>query len=87
VLKSAVRRAKLGLEEELAALKRLDDQTRLVECCVSGASVTELIAQERRLSDTYGGRSVFGWERPPKDHVSTNDGIAIQTRTRSSTLP
>jgi len=31
VLKLAVQNAKLGREEELAALKRLDDQARLIE--------------------------------------------------------
>jgi uncharacterized protein len=45
VLKSAVQSAKLGREEELAALKRLDDQARLVERHTSSAPVEELIAQ------------------------------------------
>jgi len=84
VLKSAVQSAKLGREEELAALKRLDDQARLVERHISGPPVEELIAQEQRLSHSYGGRSVFGWEHPPKDGADTNDAIAIQAPTRSS---
>ena len=67
VLKSAVQRAKLAREEELAALKRLDDQARLIERHTPGPPVEELIAQEQRLSHSYGGRSVFGWEHPPKD--------------------
>jgi len=25
----------------------------------------DVIAEERRLSHSYGGRSVFGWEPPP----------------------
>jgi uncharacterized protein len=65
VLKSAVRRAKLGREEELAALKRLDDQARHLERRATGPSVAAVIAEERRLSHSYGGRSVFGWEQPP----------------------
>ena len=81
VLKSAVQRAKLGREEELAALKRLDDQARLIERHTSGPPVEELIAQEQRLSHSYGGRSVFGWEHPPKDCADAND---IQASTRSS---
>jgi hypothetical protein len=60
VLKSAVRNAKLGREEELAALKRLDEQARRLERHVSGPSVEEFIAQERKLSHSYGGRTVFG---------------------------
>jgi hypothetical protein len=62
VLKSAVRKAKLGREEELGALKRLDDQARRLERHAGGPSVERLIAQERARSPSYGGRSVFGWE-------------------------
>jgi hypothetical protein len=63
VLKSAVAKAKLGRDEELAALKRLDAQARLLERSAVGPSVETLIADERRVSHAYGGRSVFGWER------------------------
>src|SRR5204863_237737 len=65
VLKSAVRNAKLGQEEELGALKRLDDQARRLERHGGGAPVEHVIAQEREHSHEYGGRSVFGWEPPP----------------------
>ena len=63
VLKSAVQKAKLGGAEELSALKRLDEQARQLERHASGPAVQELIAQERQRSSSYGGRSVFGWER------------------------
>src|SRR3954464_15439943 len=43
VLKSAVRSAKLGCQEELGALKRLDDQARRLERHASGPSVEDLI--------------------------------------------
>jgi uncharacterized protein len=65
VLRSAVRNAKLGREEELAALRRLDDQARRLEAHAEGPRVRQLIARERQVSASYGGRSVFGWERPP----------------------
>jgi hypothetical protein len=65
VLKSAVRNARLGREEQLTALKRLDVQARRLERHVSGPSVEALVADERRDSHAYGGRSVFGWERAP----------------------
>ena len=58
VMKSAVQRAKLGREEELGALKRLDEQARVLEQYVSGPPVEELIADERRASYSYNGRSV-----------------------------
>jgi uncharacterized protein len=62
VLKSAVCKANLGREEELGALKRLDDQARRLERHARGPSVEHLIAQERARSPSYGGRSVFGPE-------------------------
>ena len=65
VLKSAVRIAKLGRQEGLGALKRLDEQARLLERYASGPPVGELIAQEREQSYNYGGRSLFGWAPPP----------------------
>jgi hypothetical protein len=69
VLKSAVQKAKLGREEELGALQRLDEQARKLERHASGPSVEKLIAQELDRSHAYGGRSVFGWEPPPRDSL------------------
>jgi uncharacterized protein len=62
VLKSAMQKARLGREEELNALKRLDDQARTLERCVSEPSFDAVMVQENRNSPMYGGRSVFGWE-------------------------
>jgi hypothetical protein len=64
VLKTAVTQAQLGREERLAALKRLDAQSRRLEARARGPSVDALIAEERRRSHDYGGRSVFGREPP-----------------------
>jgi uncharacterized protein len=50
VLKSAVRSAKLGHQEPLGALKRLDEQPRLLEQKASGPPVEELISDERDRS-------------------------------------
>jgi uncharacterized protein len=66
VLKSAVTNAKLGRDEELSAIKRLDDQARALERVATGPTVQDIIAQERERSHLYGGRSVFGWEEPPR---------------------
>src|SRR5262249_15137484 len=63
-LKSAVANARLGRDDELAALKRLDDQARRLEHDAAGPGVAAHIADERRDSHLYGGRSVFGWEPP-----------------------
>lgn len=63
VMKSAVQIAKLGREEELQALKRLDDQARQLERTASGPSLEAFVAKERNATPSLGGRSVFGWER------------------------
>jgi hypothetical protein len=69
VMKSAVRNAKLGREEEVQALKRLDDQARRLERTAEGPSFEAFVANERAASPALDGWSVFGWEkdlRPPK---------------------
>ena len=62
-LKSAVQNARLGQQEELAALKRLDQQARQLEVWAKAPSFEAVLAEERQESPAYGGRSAFGWER------------------------
>jgi uncharacterized protein len=62
VLKSAVQKAKLGRDEEMQALKRLDTQARQLEQTATGPSFDAFVAGERNRSSALGGRSVFGWE-------------------------
>jgi hypothetical protein len=66
LLKSALAGARLGNEERLGALGRLDGQTRLLERHAKGPSLPQYLEQERRDSYRYGGRSVFGRERKPE---------------------
>lgn len=70
VMKSAVGKARLGREEELQALHRLDDQARSLERYVTGPDFKEIIAGEFRHSHEWGGRSVFGWE-PAEEESGT----------------
>jgi hypothetical protein len=67
VMKSAVQRARLGRDEELGALKRLDAQARQLERDASGASFDATVANERARSHLYGGRTVFGPAKAPED--------------------
>jgi len=60
-LKTAVQSARLGREEELGALKRLDQQARQLEAWANAPSFEAVLAEERQASPVYGGRSVFGW--------------------------
>ena len=64
VLKSAVRQARLGNEEELAAIRRLDAQARLLEPHATGATVEEYMDEERRSSHLFGGRWVGDGKSP-----------------------
>ena len=62
ILKSAVESAKLGNEEKLGAIRRLDEQARRLERYAEGPSFDRLMAGERARSHEYGGRSIYGWE-------------------------
>jgi uncharacterized protein len=62
VLKAAVQNARLGRDEAMQALKRLDDQARRLERSAQGPSLQAFIAGERAASPQLDGRSVFGWE-------------------------
>src|SRR5690606_19537155 len=59
VLKDAVTQAKLGNDEKLAAVRRLDEQARALERVATGASFESLIEDERRRAGAYGGRTVL----------------------------
>ena len=67
VMKATVTAARLGQDEKSAALRRLDRQARRLEARARGPSVEAFIAEERRQSLAYGGRSVFGHEVAPRD--------------------
>jgi uncharacterized protein len=62
VLRSAVDKAKLGREDSLFALRKLDAESRRLERVTEGPAFDDLITDEFAQSHAYGGRSVFGWE-------------------------
>jgi hypothetical protein len=74
VLKSAVQKAKLGRDDEMQALKRLDAQARQLERTATGPSLDAFIAGERSRSPELDGRSVFGWERDLASADKTGSG-------------
>jgi hypothetical protein len=76
VLKSAVHKAKLGQDEEPAAVERLDEESCRPERFAKGPSVGALIAEERANSHEYGGRSVFAWE--PSPPAQMKKGMAMR---------
>jgi hypothetical protein len=78
VLKSAVQNARLGREEELGALQRLDQQARRVESWAKGPNFEDVIAEEYRQLASYGGRAVFDGAKASTSETSS------KTRHRST---
>jgi len=66
VLRSAVDRARLGEDDRLAALRRLDTESRRLERAMSRGELDALLIEERERSHERGGMSVFGPEPPPR---------------------
>ena len=83
VLRSAVQKAKLGRDEELAALQKLDAESRTLERAAKGPTFEALLAEERAQSHRYGGRSVFGWEPPHIPTAETPLGASAPETIRS----
>jgi uncharacterized protein len=75
VLKAAVTQAKLGNDERLDAIRRLDQQARTLERHATGPSLPEYIAGEFDRSHDHGGRSVFGWEPAPMPSEKSVEGF------------
>jgi hypothetical protein len=59
VLRRAVDAAKLANDDRLAAMRRLDEESRRLERVASGPSFDAFVAAERERSDALGGRSVL----------------------------
>ncbi|MFA4304818.1 DUF763 domain-containing protein, partial [Xanthomonas perforans] len=65
VLKQAMQQARLGNDERLQAIARLDAQARRLEASAQGPTVDDYIAQERRDAHRYGGGGAVGrWGAP-----------------------
>jgi hypothetical protein len=66
VLRRALDQAKLGQDEKLAALRRLDEQCRMLEAATAGRpqgvpalSLPATISDQRRRAPAWGGRTCF----------------------------
>lgn len=81
VLRSAVDRAKLGQDDRLAAIARLDQESRRLERGAKGPTLDQYVAEERRRSAEDGGRSVFGWEQPSREANARYNAQGATSRT------
>jgi hypothetical protein len=89
VMKSAIQNARLGLDEELAAIRRLDDEARRAEKHDSAPGFDTVMAEEWRHSHDYGGRSVFGWEpapAPARTALATRTARPLRKSDKSGSL-
>src|SRR5262249_11777246 len=77
VLRSAVDKAKLGRQDALFALRKLDAESRRLERAANGPAFDDFISDEFARSHEYGGRSVFGWEPPPEAAVDGSSTAAV----------
>ena len=76
LLRSAVDNAKLGREDALFALRKLDAESRRLERVADGPAFDDFISDEFVRSPDYGGRSVFGWEPRATAGVGRRDASA-----------
>jgi len=66
VLQTAIHKAKLGLNEKNDAIRRLSKIAQQAEeNFMPNANFDQVIEKERKESWKYGGRTVFGKEKPP----------------------
>ncbi|GEJ56333.1 DUF763 domain-containing protein [Anaeromyxobacter diazotrophicus] len=85
VLREAVDRARLGQDDKLAALRRLDAEARRLEAAASGPGLQDFLADERARSAEVGGRSVFGPSTATATATATATPTATPTATSNST--
>lgn len=68
VLTKAVQKAKLGNTDKLQAIQKLGELARMAENSFTpNQNFDQVIEKERRESWRYGGRTVFGKAKPPRD--------------------
>jgi uncharacterized protein len=65
VMREAVERAKLGVDDRLSALRKLSDEARRLESAWRGPPFERIVEEERRNSFAYGGMTVAGPARKP----------------------
>jgi uncharacterized protein len=75
VMKRAIEQARLGNDERLSALRRLDAAARRLERAFTTHDFDALIDHEERHTAEWGGMSVFGPERKREPAQLTLSGI------------
>jgi hypothetical protein len=71
VLRSAVDRAKIGQDDRLAAIARLDRESRRLERAATGPTLDEYVAQERSRRSMVAGACSAGSSRSRRDSLTS----------------
>jgi hypothetical protein len=83
VMRRAVDAAKIGNDERLAAIKRLDAEARRMESVATSPTFADYVAENVARSDEYGGRTVFDDRKPKRQlELFTEDRRAVPAPTR-----
>jgi hypothetical protein len=85
VLRRAVDRARIGEDDRLDAIRRLDVEARRLEALARGPSLDELTSSERQASRAYGGRCVLDGPDAAGRAAATRTATATATPTRTTT--
>ncbi len=79
ILQKAVGKARMGQQEKLESLKKLHAITMAIEKnCDPFADVSKIITHEKRNSWKYGGRTVTGFSKPPRDNKLDGEQLSLQ---------
>lgn len=77
ILRSGIEKSKLGNSDKMQAIKKLHEiNVKLEENFTPDFDIQDVIEEERKNSWRYGGKTVFGDAKPPKDQLN-NGGIQL----------
>jgi hypothetical protein len=77
VMRDAVERAKLGMDDRLSALQKLASEARRLESAWRGPPFEQIVETERASSFAYGGMTVSGPARPPPRRRERNPQLDL----------
>ena len=82
VLRDAVTRAKLGIDDRTAAIRRLDAHARALEAGATGPDFWAFVHEERRRSPERGGRKVADERTVADQRTVADDSPPTEPRRR-----
>ena len=81
-MREAIARARLGNDDRLAAIRRLDREARRLEAVARGPSFDDFVGAERDRSHAFGGMTVAGPARPRRTAPAPPAPVARHQRPR-----